>query len=245
MDVLTSETCWVQNNETKSKWHHVGLALFNFHDDARSDKHKDTTPPQPNHTVTPTHIEPEQYNTRNKSTISRKLLKMDVLTFETCWALNNKASDTKLVYLYSTIKMMHGPINIRYTLITYKPEVRFSGIYITENLKWNFHTHLLRSSLSKAFFEVTKGSFEYIHVEKHSFCIIWMAFEIWYNTLGRGKWKSKTFRVQKRVILIISGANKCKSCRPVFKDYKIITVTILYVLEVLCYIKRKSETQNS
>jgi hypothetical protein len=24
--------------------------------------HKDTTTPQPNHTVTPTHIEPEQYN---------------------------------------------------------------------------------------------------------------------------------------------------------------------------------------
>ena len=25
--------------------------------------HKDTTPPQSNHTVTPTHIEPDQYNT--------------------------------------------------------------------------------------------------------------------------------------------------------------------------------------
>jgi len=52
--------------------------------------HKDTTPPQPNHTVSPTHIEPEQYNTWNKSTISRKLLKMDVLTFETCWAVNSE-----------------------------------------------------------------------------------------------------------------------------------------------------------
>jgi len=52
--------------------------------------HKDTTPPQSNHTVTPTHIEPEQYNTWNKSTISRKLLKMDVLTFETCWAVNSE-----------------------------------------------------------------------------------------------------------------------------------------------------------
>ena len=52
--------------------------------------HKDTTPPQPNHTVTPTYTEPEQYNTRNKSTISRKLLKMDVLTFETCWAVNSE-----------------------------------------------------------------------------------------------------------------------------------------------------------
>jgi hypothetical protein len=52
--------------------------------------HKDTTPTQPSHTVTPTHIEPEQYNTWNKSTISRKLLRMDVLTFETCWAVNNE-----------------------------------------------------------------------------------------------------------------------------------------------------------
>ena len=52
--------------------------------------HKDTTPPQPNHTITPTHFEPEQYNTWNKSTISRKLLKMDVLTFETYWAVNSE-----------------------------------------------------------------------------------------------------------------------------------------------------------
>ena len=52
--------------------------------------HKDTTPPQPNHTVTPTHIELEKYNIWNKSTVSLKLLKMDVLTFETCWAVNGK-----------------------------------------------------------------------------------------------------------------------------------------------------------
>jgi hypothetical protein len=52
--------------------------------------HKDTTPPQPNRTIIPTHIEPEQYNTWNKSTISHKLLKMDVLTFETCWAVNSE-----------------------------------------------------------------------------------------------------------------------------------------------------------
>ena len=52
--------------------------------------HTDTTPPQPNHNVTPTHIEPEQYNPWNNQQISRKLLRMDVLTSETCWALNNE-----------------------------------------------------------------------------------------------------------------------------------------------------------
>ena len=65
---------------------------------------KDTTPPQPNHTVTPTRIEPEQYNTWNKSTISRKLLEMDVLTFETCWAVNSEIiKQVTLVYLCSII----------------------------------------------------------------------------------------------------------------------------------------------
>ena len=49
---------------------------------------------------------------------SRKLLKMDVLMSETCWAHNkwNKiASDIKLVFNSSTIAIMHGPINIRFT----------------------------------------------------------------------------------------------------------------------------------
>ena len=51
-----------------------------------------TTPPQPNHTVKPTHIVPEQYNTWNNSTISRKLLRMDVLTSETCRSTSASAS---------------------------------------------------------------------------------------------------------------------------------------------------------
>ena len=48
---------------------------------------------------------------------SRRLLKMDILMSETCWAHNkwNKIkSDIKLVFHSSTIAMMHGPINIRF-----------------------------------------------------------------------------------------------------------------------------------
>ena len=48
---------------------------------------------------------------------SRKLLMMDILMSETCWAHNKRnkiASDIKLVFHSSTITMMHGPINIRF-----------------------------------------------------------------------------------------------------------------------------------
>ena len=47
---------------------------------------------------------------------SRKLLMMDILMSETCWAYkkwNKIASDIKLIFHSSTITMMHGPINIR------------------------------------------------------------------------------------------------------------------------------------
>ena len=43
----------------------------------------DTTPPQPNHKVTPTHIEPDTTHELTQR-ISRKLLRMEVLTSETC-----------------------------------------------------------------------------------------------------------------------------------------------------------------
>ena len=51
MVVLTSETCWASNNEIKKKWHEVGLSLFNYQDDALSNKHKIHTHLSP--TLTP------------------------------------------------------------------------------------------------------------------------------------------------------------------------------------------------
>ena len=57
----------------------------------------------------------------------RKILKMDILMFETCWAHNkwNKiASDIKLVFHSSTIAMMHGPINISSFCVSFAMDLR-------------------------------------------------------------------------------------------------------------------------
>jgi len=75
----------------------------------------DTTPTQP-------HRNSNTHRTKNNTTNmviqqnSRKLLMMDILMYESCWAhkkWNKIASDIKLVFYSSTITMMHGPINIR------------------------------------------------------------------------------------------------------------------------------------
>jgi len=76
----------------------------------------DTTPIQP-------HRKSNTHRTKNNTTNvviqqhSRKLLMMDVLMSETCWAhkkWNKIASDIKLVFYSSAITMMHGPINVRF-----------------------------------------------------------------------------------------------------------------------------------
>jgi len=79
----------------------------------------DTTPNQP-------HRNSNTHWTKNNTTNaviqqnSRKLLMMDILMSETCWAYkkwNKIASDIKLVFYSSTVTMMYGPINIRFTVI--------------------------------------------------------------------------------------------------------------------------------
>jgi len=80
--------------------------------------------------TTPTRLKSAQYSLHNNAPSSRKLLKMDILTSETCWAVDNKASVIKLVNLYSNIKMMHGPILIRCLLLSYKtPGPGFPFVY--------------------------------------------------------------------------------------------------------------------
>jgi len=81
----------------------------------------DTTPTQPHRNST---IRRTKNNTTNVviQQNSRKLLMMDILMSETCWAhkkWNKIASDIKLVFYSSTLTMMHGPINIRWRKIIY------------------------------------------------------------------------------------------------------------------------------
>jgi len=68
---------------------------------------------------------------------SRKLLMMDILMSETCWAhqkWNKVASEVKLVFYSSSITMMHGPINIRlYNTTPTQPH-------------WNSNTHRTKNN---------------------------------------------------------------------------------------------------
>jgi hypothetical protein len=55
---------------------------------------------------------------------------------------------------------------------------------------------------------------------------------------GRTRESIKILRIQKKVITLITALKRNESCRQKFKKDRIHTVTSLYMLEVLCFIKK-------
>ena len=117
--------CWLE-----SCWCYVaGLAVGDVVSECRLNHREQsgsayTRIPHHQQTIPLHNTNTPQVSLHNNAPSSRKLLKMDILTSETCWAVNwhNKASVLKLVYLYSNIKMMHGPIRIRTLFCLYRNE---------------------------------------------------------------------------------------------------------------------------
>ena len=112
----------------------------------------DTTPTQP-------HRNSNTHRTKNNTTYvviqqnSRKLLMIDILVSEICWAhkkWNKIASDIKLVFYSSTITLMHGSINIRfkkgssYSQRLGHTDVQFTTQFVRMTEEFQYHTYLVR-----------------------------------------------------------------------------------------------------
>jgi hypothetical protein len=124
--------------------------------------------------------------------------------------------------------------------IAYKSEIKFLGINITENLKWNVQLNKLCQKLSKMCYVIktlkevmSPYMIRYIYYA-HFHSLLRYGIIFW----GGDIVNNKKIKLQKRVIRIISGTSTKTSCIQIFKDYNMLTVTCLYILEIVCFIKK-------
>jgi hypothetical protein len=112
-------------------------------------------------------------------------------------------------------------------------------MYITENLSWRAHIHSLCHSLGKTYYMIkplknTLSTRMLWNIYYAHFQLRWR-----YGIILWGGTKSiKILHVQKKVIRLIIGLKRSESCRQTFKENKILMVTSLYVLEVMCFVKK-------
>jgi len=126
--------------------------------------------------------------------------------------------------------------------LDYTAETKFLGIHITETLKWNSHVQSLASKLSKVSFMmksvkeilspnvIQNNYFTKFQSHLRSGILFWRGV--------RGELNTRIFRIQKRVIRPMVGVSSRTSCRQLFKDLNIVTLASLYILEVICFIRK-------
>jgi hypothetical protein len=114
--------------------------------------------------------------------------------------------------------------------INYTLQFRFLGINITSDLKLSTYIQPLCLNLSKVCYiikalrnELSFGILRNIYFAKFQ-SLVRYSIILW----GGEKESSKVLNMQKRALHIMKGLNSRKSCRPIFKELRIFTVTSVY-----------------
>ncbi|PNF17023.1 hypothetical protein B7P43_G02754 [Cryptotermes secundus] len=118
-------------------------------------------------------------------------------------------------------------------------DVKFLGICITEDLSWATHTQYVCKKLSKTLYlikslrdSVSQSVLRNVYLAKFE-SVLKYGIIFW----GGVKKDSETlFKLQKKCLRVVKGVRNRVSCRNLFREFKILTVTSLYIFEILCFI---------
>jgi len=116
--------------------------------------------------------------------------------------------------------------------------VKFLGVTIDEPLTWNQHCVALVSMLNSTCYQVRmlKNS-----LSEHILKSYYSGYVQSQLSYGIAFWGSSTmckdvFVAQKRIIRAMAGVSQYESCRPHFKNYRILPLASIYIFHLLIYI---------
>ena len=191
------------------------------------------------------------FSTNDSSSLNKK---MDtVLSNTTSWFKRNHLSlntqKTNYMHIIPKHNSPHEQVTVNHSKINKTDQTKFLGITITPDLSWKTHIsqvikkvkpgiamlYKLRNSLpTPALLQIY---FSLIH------CHLSYAILVWGNSPQNQM--TKLLKLQKKAIRIIAHKSPRTSCRPLFKQYRILTIFSLYILESSCYAKKALLTNYS
>ena len=117
--------------------------------------------------------------------------------------------------------------------------IKFLGIYISENLKWNYQIDSLQSKLNTGYYLIRQlQKITNPHVVRTMYYACIHSHLKYGITLWVGDPKSrKIFLLQKKIIRIMCKVDQHTSCRNLFRTLGILPLPCLYISEMVCWIK--------
>lgn len=154
---------------------------------------------------------------------------------------NAKEKLVKAQRWFSSNKMKMNPEktqSISFSASTGIAHLKFLGIHIQSDLKFSYHITELSKRLSRAIFvlrrikqiagqQAAKASYFGVFHSALSYGIL-----AWGHTHGI----NSIFIKQKYAIRILCGAKRTESCRPLFRQEHILTLTSVYIMECITFV---------
>jgi hypothetical protein len=108
--------------------------------------------------------------------------------------------------------------------IQYNIETKFLGVYINENMKWNSHIKHLSSKLSTSYYKINalRGITSQYILRNMYFAHFHVHLKYGLTMWGNDPESKGIFKLQKKIIRIISNVCQNASCRNLFRDLNIL-----------------------
>jgi hypothetical protein len=116
---------------------------------------------------------------------------------------------------------------------------KFLGIYISENLKWNYQFDSLKSKLNTGYYLISqlKKIANPHAVRTMHYACIHSHLKYGVTSWGGDPKSRKIFLLQKKIIRIMCKADQHTSCTNLFRTFGILLLPCLYISEMVCWIK--------
>ena len=125
-----------------------------------------------------------------------------------------------------------------WTVMSEVPELKFLGTQIDSKLNWKSHVEYIIPKLSSDIFVIRNLSY-FMNSEALRmvyFFLFSLCHYLWNCFLGKFTNVSRVFKLQQKVIRIISGVGFRNSCRGLFRELDILPLSCKHILSLMLFV---------
>lgn len=139
---------------------------------------------------------------------------------------------------YSRPKAVNSNIHINSQTIALKTHCKFLGTIVDELVKWDHYINFVCSKLNKQYYALLnlKSCLSEEGLLSAYYALVYSTISYNIIVYGMANESERVFIAQKRIIRLMYNLECRQSCRPTFKEKKIMTFASIYLYKLLSYI---------
>lgn len=152
--------------------------------------------------------------------------------------LNNSKTYYMRFHSHQNKSELNININVADSLVERAQNIKFLGIHIDENLNFKVHCEKLISKINSTCYLIRNLKYVLTTEQLLTFYHAQINSRLNYGVClwGCSTMAHNVFLAQKKVLRCLAGVSNTTSCRELFKKFKILTLTSVFILELAVYI---------